>query len=98
MADLFKLLKKTNPNLNITLDPNTNTVKVHNSEEDIKKEKNSEKKKEKNSEKKKEKNSDNFKNKLGKKLKEIGCNNNYIRMILRWDEEKIKKEFSHILK
>ena len=33
MAELFKFLKKTNPNLNITFDPNTNTVKVNNSEE-----------------------------------------------------------------
>ena len=90
MSDLFNFLKKTNPHLNITLDPNTNTVKVHNSEEDIKKQK--------NIEKKKEKNSDNFKNKFGKKLKDLGCNNNYIGMILRWDEEKIKKNFPHILK
>ena len=36
MAELFKFLKKTNPNLDITFDPNTNTVKVHNSEERIK--------------------------------------------------------------
>ena len=36
MAELFKFLKKTNPNLDITFDPSTNTVKVNNSEEDIK--------------------------------------------------------------
>ena len=36
MADLFKLLKKSNPNLDITFDPKTNTVKVNNSEKRIK--------------------------------------------------------------
>ena len=36
MADLFNLLKKTNPNLDITFDPKTNTVKVNNSEKRIK--------------------------------------------------------------
>ena len=36
MTDLFKLLKKTNPNLDITFDPKTNTVKVNNSEKRIK--------------------------------------------------------------
>jgi len=36
MAELFKFLKKTNQNLDITFDKKTNTVKVNNSEEDIK--------------------------------------------------------------
>ena len=36
MADLFNLLKKTNPNLDISFDPKTNTVKVNNSEKRIK--------------------------------------------------------------
>ena len=46
MSDMFQLLKKTNPNLDITFDPKTNTVKVHNSEEDIRRKKKLEKKKE----------------------------------------------------
>ena len=33
MGDIFQLLKKNNPNLDITFDPITNTVKVNNSEE-----------------------------------------------------------------
>ena len=42
MAELFELLKKTNPNLDITFDKKTNTVKVNNSEEDIEKNKKTE--------------------------------------------------------
>ena len=77
---MFQLLKKTNPNLDITFDPKTNTVKVHNSEEDIKR-------------KKKSVNSKTLKEKIPQDLQKRGCNGYYIGKVMRYGEEKLRKDF-----
>ena len=96
MSNLLQFLKKTNPHLNITLDPSTNTVKVHNSEEDIKKHKIIEKSVPKP--KKIMKFSSEKKQKLAKILNEMGCNDQYINMVCQWNDQKLSKTFSHLLK
>ena len=81
MSELFKFLKKTNPNLNITFDKKTNTDKVNNSEEDIKREK------------EKCVNLKTLKEKIRQDLQKKGCNGHFIGKVMRSSEEELRKNF-----